>query len=393
MGILIDVNGELPLTTVILFMSLVSMVLGGVIAFFSSRIPLKPINNLINKMNRLAAGDFKARLHFGNVLSSHSAFNEISTSFNKMAEELENTELLRNDFINNFSHEFKTPIVSITGFAGLLSKGNLTEEQKAVYIRSIEEESKRLAAMATNMLNLTKVENQTILTDISSFNLSEQIRSAVLLLEDRWTRKNIDLQPDFDEYIIAFAKNTSKRYMGSVKRAETLETITMTIFDSLKKRSGLSKRDGMLLRIAAILHDCGKFISLYNLAECSYNIIMSTEIIGLSYKEREIVANVVKFNHEDFESYEEIASSQLISSDQYLRITKLLAILRVANGLDRSHKQKFKDISVNIKEKEFIITVNTDKDITLEMGLLKARANFFEEVFYLKPIIKQQKTK
>ena len=198
---------------------------------------------------------------------------------------------------------------------------------------------------------------------------------------------------DFDEYIIAFAKNTSKRYMGSVKRAETLETITMTIFDSLKKRSGLSKRDGMLLRIAAILHDCGKFISLYNLAECSYNIIMSTEIIGLSYKEREIVANVVKFNHEDFESYEEIASSQLISSDQYLRITKLLAILRVANGLDRSHKQKFKDISVNIKEKEFIITVNTDKDITLEMGLLKARANFFEEVFYLKPIIKQQKTK
>lgn len=201
-GILIDVNGELPLTTVILFMSLVSIVIGGIIAFFSSRIPLKPINNLINKMNRLAAGDFKARLHFGSVLSSHSAFNEISTSFNKMAEELENTELLRSDFINNFSHEFKTPIVSIMGFASLLSKGNLTEEQKAVYIKSIEEESRRLADMATNMLNLTKVENQTILTDISSFNLSEQIRSALLLLEDKWTKKDIDLQPDFEEYMI-----------------------------------------------------------------------------------------------------------------------------------------------------------------------------------------------
>ena len=201
-GILIDVNGELPLSTAILFMSLVSIVLGAIIAFFSSRIPLKPINNLINKMNRLAAGDFKARLHFGNVLSSHSAFNEISTSFNKMAEELENTELLRSDFINNFSHEFKTPIVSITGFASLLSKGNLSEEQKAVYIKSIEEESRRLADMATNMLNLTKVENQTILTDISSFNLSEQVRSALLLLEDKWTKKNIDLQLEFEEYTI-----------------------------------------------------------------------------------------------------------------------------------------------------------------------------------------------
>lgn len=198
---------------------------------------------------------------------------------------------------------------------------------------------------------------------------------------------------DFDEDIIACAKNISKRYMGSVRRAETLEAITLTIFDSLKKRSGLSGRDRLLLRIAAILHDCGKYISLYNLTDCSYNIIMSTEIIGLSHEEREIVANVIKFNHEDFESYEEIASSQLITSDQYLRITKLLAILRVANGLDRSHKQKFKNIKVSIKDKDFIVTVNTEKDITLEIGLLKERANFFEDVFYLKPIIKQQKSK
>ncbi len=119
-----------------------------------------------------------------------------------MAEELENTELLRSDFINNFSHEFKTPIVSIAGFAALLKRGNLTEEQQAEYAGVIEEESLRLAALATNVLNLTKVENQTILTDVTEYNLSEQVRSCVLLLERKWERKHIEMELAFDEYEI-----------------------------------------------------------------------------------------------------------------------------------------------------------------------------------------------
>ena len=201
-GVIVDINGELQLGQVILFMSLISLIIGGVTVFFSSRLPLKPVNEIINKMNRLAAGDFKTRLKFGGTMSAHSAVKELTESFNTMAEELENTELLRNDFINNFSHEFKTPIVSITGLANLLEAGNLTEEQRVQYARAIREESMRLSYMASNILNLTKVENQTILTDVSRFNLSEQVRSAVLLLEEKWTSKNIDLQLDFDEYMI-----------------------------------------------------------------------------------------------------------------------------------------------------------------------------------------------
>lgn len=201
-GVMVDVNGEIKLGPVILFMSVISLILGGVAVFFSSRLPLKPVNEIINKMNRLASGDFETRLKFGSTMSAHPAVKELTTSFNKMAEELANTELLRNDFINNFSHEFKTPIVSITGLACLLEAGNLTEEQRVQYARAIREESMRLSSMASNILNLTKVENQTILTDVSNFNLSEQVRSAVLLLEEKWTSKEIDLQLDFDEYTI-----------------------------------------------------------------------------------------------------------------------------------------------------------------------------------------------
>ena len=84
----------------------------------------------IDGLNSLAAGDFKTRLSYKGTFSNHPTVVEVTESFNKLAKELENTEMLRSDFINNFSHEFKTPIVSIAGFAKLLKRGNLTEEQK-----------------------------------------------------------------------------------------------------------------------------------------------------------------------------------------------------------------------------------------------------------------------
>lgn len=201
-GVLEGVEGELEIGLVILFMLLISLIIGFALTFVSSRIPLKPVNELINKMHLLAAGDFKTRLQFGDTVSAHPVAAEITESFNTMAEELERTEMLRHDFINNFSHEFKTPIVSIVGLASLLEKGNLEEEQRLAYVRSIREESIRLSSMATNVLNLTKVENQTILTGVTRFNLSEQVRSAVLLLEGEWTKKEITLELDFEEYQI-----------------------------------------------------------------------------------------------------------------------------------------------------------------------------------------------
>lgn len=196
---------------------------------------------------------------------------------------------------------------------------------------------------------------------------------------------------DFEQDIVACALNISKRYMGNKRRSETLENICLNIFDHMKKIHGLGKRERLLLRLATILHDCGKYISLTNLAECSYNIILSTEIIGLSHMEREIVANVVRYNHTEFHYYDEMSRNSHLDKDAYMTIAKLTAILKVANALDRSHKQKFKDIRVALRENTLVITVNTDEDITLEQGLFGARADFFEEVYSIRPIIKQKR--
>ena len=194
---------------------------------------------------------------------------------------------------------------------------------------------------------------------------------------------------DFEQDIIACAKNISKRYMGSRRRSETLEKIALTIYDSMKKVHGLGKRERLLLRIATLLHDCGKYISLVNLGECSYNIIMSTEIIGLSHVEREIVANVVKYNHMDFDYYEAMGRDGSLTRKEYLTIAKLTAILKIANGLDRSHKQKFKNVKTTLKEEQLIITVDASLDITLEKGLFSRRSEFFEEVYSVRPVIRQ----
>lgn len=193
---------------------------------------------------------------------------------------------------------------------------------------------------------------------------------------------------DFEQDIIVCAKNISKRYLGSRKRAETIEQISLTIFDSMKKQHGLGIRERLLLQISAILHDCGKYISLVDLAECSYHIIQSTEMIGLSELEREIVANVVRYNHSDFPYYEGMRNELEISEEAYLTIAKLTAILRVANGLDRSHRQKFKNIKAVVKDNELVITTVNAVDTTLERGLFKERAAFFEEVFSIKPVIR-----
>ena len=193
---------EQNLGVFVLLTAQINIPIGLAISVVAVKFPLKPVRELIDGMDTLAAGDFSIRMNAGAIMKRYPDFVEVSKSFNKLAGQLENTEMLRSDFINNFSHEFKTPIVSIAGFAKLLQRGNLSQTQQREYLEIIEEESIRLSYMATNVLNLSKVENQTILSDVAEFNLSEQLRSCILMLEHKWESKNLDLQPEFSEHMI-----------------------------------------------------------------------------------------------------------------------------------------------------------------------------------------------
>ncbi|MCL2718382.1 MAG: HD domain-containing protein [Lachnospiraceae bacterium] len=203
-------------------------------------------------------------------------------------------------------------------------------------------------------------------------------------------QKIIKPSHDFEQDIITCTRNISKRYRGSKRRGDTMEMISLTIFDSLKKIHGMGKRERLLLRLSALLHDCGKYISIVNLPECSYGIVMATEIIGISEAEQIIIANIVKYNHQDFDYFDHFAEQDELDRTSYLIVAKLTAILRVANGLDRSNRQKVHDIKAALKENELILTIDTDKDIALEKGLFEYSSNFFEEVFSIRPTIKRR---
>ena len=196
---------------------------------------------------------------------------------------------------------------------------------------------------------------------------------------------------DFENDIIECAKVMSARYNGNRVRNELIERVCCDLFDATKKIHMMTRRDRLLLRIAALLNDCGRYISIEAGAECGYDIIMATEMIGLSHAEREIVANIVKFNKTQFIYYAELAASTLMDKESYLKIAKLSALFRIADGICRSYKVKVSDVKFAIKNRELSINVISDTDINLEQGFFYRKASLFEEVFSIKPVLKYKK--
>ncbi len=203
----------------------------------------------------------------------------------------------------------------------------------------------------------------------------------------------------FEDDILAASRNMAKRYKCHGSHNQVLEQYALTIFDCMKKYHGLGKRERLMLQIAVILHACGKFISMKNSNECSYNIIMSTEIIGLSHLEREIIANVVRYNIRDFDYDKVILEDEMNQGDTMgksrdeitILIAKLAAILRLANSMDRSHRGKLTDCRMSVREGELVIVTGYPEDLALERASFEQKADFFEEIFGIRPVLRQKR--
>lgn len=165
------------------------LLLSCIILAFASGKMLKPILKLTAATQKVARGEFDVSVD----IKKNDEIGILIRNFNRMAKELGNMEYLQKDFIRNVSHEFKTPIASIQGFAKLLQSENLSREDQLEFSGIILEETERLSKLSTNILRLSKLENQSELTLKKEFLLDEQIRSVLVLLEQKWSNKNLDL--------------------------------------------------------------------------------------------------------------------------------------------------------------------------------------------------------
>lgn len=171
-----------------------SIIIGAMLTFIVGNMVMKPLSELIKATKRVMDGDYSVRLEMGWVeRRTIRELRELIKDFNEMVEELQNTEMFRNDFINNFSHEFKTPLASIRGFARQLYEGGLSEERQREFSKIILEETEYLSVMSQNTLLITNLENKDIVTDKTNFSLDEQLRGCMLRLEPQWSGKDIEL--------------------------------------------------------------------------------------------------------------------------------------------------------------------------------------------------------
>ncbi|MEN1758927.1 HAMP domain-containing sensor histidine kinase [Anoxynatronum sibiricum] len=178
--------------------ALIYVAIGAVLASVLARRIVRPIIQLNAATKEIARGHFDIQL----ATESHDELGQLTQNFNRMARELKHMEYLHKDFIASVSHEFKTPIASILGFARLLQKGNLSASEREEYTRIIVEESARLSHLSSNIIRLSKLENQEIVSRKDLFYLDEQIRKCILLLEPEWDKKSIewDIQLDRARY-------------------------------------------------------------------------------------------------------------------------------------------------------------------------------------------------
>jgi signal transduction histidine kinase len=174
--------------SLLLFMS---TCVGTIFSMMSGNAILKPIRKFNNAINLVAKGNFTIQLKENQKIFE---MNEMTKNFNKMVAELASIETLRNDFITNVSHEFKTPLATIEGYITLLQSEDLTQEQKESYINIIMNSTRQLSHLTSNILKISKLENQERIPEKNFFSLDEQIRQCLLLLENKWNEKNISLE-------------------------------------------------------------------------------------------------------------------------------------------------------------------------------------------------------
>ena len=254
----------LPFSTsipLLIQLNIFSLVIALIATHFLSKMFFDPIKELREGMQKIADGNFDTRLE---TKSTSDEIQEVFAGFNMMAQELGSTEILQTDFVSNVSHEFKTPINAIEGYTMLLQSTENIDETENEYIEKILFNTRRLSSLVSNILLLSKLENQSIQTHREKYALDEQIREDILALESLWEPKDIEFDVDLDAVRFYGNKNVlhhvwSNLLSNAIKFSPNGGTIKMRLYKENEKIVFLIEDNGPGLSEEAKKHLFDKF--------------------------------------------------------------------------------------------------------------------------------------
>ena len=223
-------------------------------------------------------------------------------------------------------------------------------------------------------------------TGIDGVHMPDASLTEGVMYDYAWSHKQYDLVVDPDRDLISAARHVAKRYKSEKKHIVFVEGAAIAVFDATKKLHGMGSRERTMLRVASICHELGKFINISNPSPSTYSIIDRTELIGLSEEERKIVALAARF-YTDPRFFQDPRYTEIPTKDQVL-VSKLTAILRLADALDASHKQKLRDIAVTLSPDGLSITGDTMYDMTYDKWFFENHTDLFTQFFSVKTVLR-----
>lgn len=189
-----------------------------------------------------------------------------------------------------------------------------------------------------------------------------------------------------EEQTLSLARNLGEKYHYELAHSKAVESISLRLFDAMIPLQGLPARDRFLLQVAAILHDIGKYVNLRRHYFFSYRLILSSDILGFSEREKEVIANIAHYHSKGTPSDLDVNFTKL-NRDEKVKVAKLASLIRMADSIDRSHKQKSGDCSVRLHGDTLEVTVTPIDNFSLEQWTFEDKADFFEHVNGVRPVL------
>ena len=166
----------------------------------------KPLNDILDATNLISKGEFDIKLKPRHNYNNYDELDKIMININKMAIGLRNDEILKNDFISNFSHEIKTPIAIMNGYINLLKRNEMSKEERDEYIDKLYNSSINLSNLISNILKLNKLENGEM--ELNDVNLSSVLENVIISYDELINNKKINLDIDMDDRLIKYTNES-----------------------------------------------------------------------------------------------------------------------------------------------------------------------------------------